>query len=726
MFNSIARFVEQSLDDLEAQGRPSRPVYNTDNSSRPSSDYGLSRSLNGALSSPSTPTSTTNGAANAARRIAIPPSSSSTTDNGPISPPAGFGSLGGAAAWFGPSSPSGMSSQTPAKASSSSRPATARTSSDANAQAPTAQQGSSSRPSSSAGIGFGSMSNTDASKRTSNDGFPTFPGLSNLKRSLSGIPLGSLDLTSLRNSLDMNMPVPGNSSNLASPITPSRDSSDNFSIPFPNLGSPGSLLNANKQFAASIARNISQGLNGTPSPKVQRRHSARAASMSGVSGFDSLTGPFSPHTMHQQDPFFFASLQGLPDELKTAAFTPLPKEDEDEELDQIHAEVTGAKTDASARAGKQTGLGIGLPQNKLKALHIRSLSTGNRPTSAPPGSSFSIPTQRTATPPLMMRSPLAEATPSLLQHVLQEVDEPPSNAPSTNNTPRVAEKEFDTPQAESAPSILMPHAAALEAADDATSPSEQPFGYSAPQDAADVAPSRTKAVDAGPEQPPHNDFTSTQGGDIDVNRVDTPADAQTAPKTLADTLAHQIDADVAERQVDETAPTSTDPKVSASTAKSPDTATSEATLSSESKSASSASKAADVPLVAEQATGPHTVSVAPKVALAASEPPQDPLSHPLEVPGSRPPSRSVSPVPSARQEAVTTPNPITPAVVAPAPRKGGSLADRLARAARAPSPLPRKSADEDRPSPALLAEEKSVASVRAAASECVHFLRSFD
>jgi hypothetical protein len=149
-----------------------------------------------------------------------------------------------------------------------------------------------------------SNNNQQSERRESFDGLPDF-GFSNLKRSLSGMNKATLDLSGLRSSLDLGRPT----SSGGSPSTPSRDLYGNLSggpLQRPSLSTSGGR---------------------------RRKTSARSFSISG------MTGPYTPNTMMRQDPFFFAELQALPDDLKLAAFTPLPTEDDDEYLEGIDSEL---------------------------------------------------------------------------------------------------------------------------------------------------------------------------------------------------------------------------------------------------------------------------------------------------------------------------------------------------------------------------------------------------
>ena len=157
-------------------------------------------------------------------------------------------------------------------------------------------------------------------RRASNDGFTSF-GLSGLKRSLGNLPRTTLDLGSLRTSYESSG-RPYHSQSLSLDLTPSRDGRELGEWP---LSAP------NSTFSPPLSINTNTG--SRPS-RPKRRISARSASLS------NLSGPYTPNTMMKMDPFFFVTLQGLPDELKQAAFTPLPTEDDDELLEQLDAEFS--------------------------------------------------------------------------------------------------------------------------------------------------------------------------------------------------------------------------------------------------------------------------------------------------------------------------------------------------------------------------------------------------
>lgn len=217
-----------------------------------------------------------------------------------------------------------------------------------------------SRPRSSggAGPGPGLAGNTlsrspqaQANRDLLDNSFPSF-GLGGLKRSLSGLPRTSLDLSNLRTSLDIG-PRSNNasSSSLNSPITPSRDGRELGE--WPASASAATGPGSPKPGAVAI-------------PRSKRRYSARSASMS---------APFTPNTMSKLDPFFFASLQGLPDELKIAAFTPLPEVNDDEFLDELDQELNANSSTIQIQTVPITRAG---PSNLA-----RSIPSGFKPGSAP-------------------------------------------------------------------------------------------------------------------------------------------------------------------------------------------------------------------------------------------------------------------------------------------------------------------------------------------------------
>ena len=211
--------------------------------------------------------------------------------------------------------------------------------------------------------------------RDGQEGFPGLGGFSGIKRSLSHLPRSSLDLSNLRTSFD----AAG-----TSPMTPSREGRE---LP---------------DWTSSAARPMTPG-----GSRPRRRVSARAASIS---------GPFTPDTMTKMDPFFFASLQGLPDELKIAAFTPLPKEDADEELDQIDQELNPPTRPFNS-------LPITLPQIRTSNL-TQSVPSSFRPSSAPaagPAQSFGQDQLSMARSPLVEQTRISLIEQSLHNH--EEVDE---------------------------------------------------------------------------------------------------------------------------------------------------------------------------------------------------------------------------------------------------------------------------------------------------------------
>lgn len=244
-------------------------------------------------------------------------------------------------------------------------------------------------------------SNSNASANNPSDNsFPNF-GLGGVRRSLSHLPRTSLDLGSLRPSFDATTMAAG-------PLTPSREGRELPDWTF----SPSSASAAKRP---STPGGTSSGSN---SNRPRRRGVVRAASIS---------GPFTPDTMTKMDPFFFTSLQGLSDELKIAAFTPLPKEDADEELDQIDQELNPSPP---AHVTKQFNpLQITLPQIITSNL-TQSDPPGFRPSSAPaagPAQSFGQNLMQNQNLAQLARSPLAEtARRSMLQQSLHdhaEVDE---------------------------------------------------------------------------------------------------------------------------------------------------------------------------------------------------------------------------------------------------------------------------------------------------------------
>ena len=222
----------------------------------------------------------------------------------------------------------------------------------------------------------GSLSNSQAgTSRDTSEGFPGLGGFSGIKRSLSHLPRSSLDLSSLRTSLDASS---------TSPMTPSREGRE---LP---------------DWSSSANRPTTPG-----GGRLKRRSSTRAASIS---------GPFTPDTMTKMDPFFFASLQGLPDELKIAAFTPLPMEDADEELDQIDQEF-------NPPAKQFNSLPINLPQIITSNL-TKSVPPSFRPSSAPaagPAQSFGQNQLQMAKSPLVEQTRLSLLEQALHNH--EEVDE---------------------------------------------------------------------------------------------------------------------------------------------------------------------------------------------------------------------------------------------------------------------------------------------------------------
>lgn len=650
MFSSIARFVESSLDELEQQGRNRQAVFQQ--TGRTSSDS--------FLSSPSR-TARPSGAARQLESVegARNAGSASTLE------------LGNSDINDGQLTRSANAASASAESLPSSKPTPSVT--------PDRPKTSAGPPAASPG-GLGNRQYRDQNGSGSGSGIDSFPSfkLSNLKRSLSGT-LGNLD--NLVNSLDLNINAPS-ASTLVSPSTPSRDSSEWPAIPFPGaalpVSSPGSVYSNNRQFLAGIARNDTYGSPaGSGGSRLKRRNSARAASISGVSGFDSLTGPFSPHTMHQQDPFFFASLQGLPDELKQAAFTPLPKEDEDEELDQIDAELSG--TGLKKSEAKMAGLGIGTPSSRI-AVHGRSASMGSfRPASAPAGGFFTIPPARVATPP-NIRSPLAEPMPSLMQHILAEADEPPSNAPSVVHTPTAAYANL--PVEEGVREVENT---------DPSSNAESEVDISSVND--------TGAITVKTEDllPIVNDTetTTVKTEDPLARELDT-SHIQPTFDTAAN-QSHERTMDVTQADVNMATETSLR---SAQAADHDATTVQRAATTSErviaqndplSASSLSSEASAGVSAMSPPGQGPGGIA---KPSIQASQLIMKPVA----------PQIIRAPSPAApRQE----PSIVAPIAASPASspvKKGISLADRLARVARATSPLPRKSIEEERPpSPSHLA-----------------------
>lgn len=235
---------------------------------------------------------------------------------------------------------------------------------------------SSSRPVSSSGPAAESNSSRSRERRESSESFPDF-GFSNLKRSLSGMNKASLDLTGIRSSFDLGRP----STSGGSPTTPSRD----FGRPEPSSAGP----------PVRPSLSLSGGR--------KRKSSARSFSVSG------LTGVYTPDTMMRQDPFFFAALQALPDDLKIAAFTPLPTEDDDEYLEGIDNEL---KTQASTFPS-------GLPAISTSGLRKYGSASFSGPSSAP-AAGFMRPSF--GTPPAV-RSPLLEPGQSILGRLEDHLEE---------------------------------------------------------------------------------------------------------------------------------------------------------------------------------------------------------------------------------------------------------------------------------------------------------------
>ena len=233
---------------------------------------------------------------------------------------------------------------------------------------------------------------------SSNEGFTSF-GLSGIKRSLSGLPRAGLDLSSLRTSLDMSGRPAFHTHSWSLDLTPSRDGRELGEWP---LSAPAQPLSINTNTAIRPGR-----------PK--RRFSTRSASLSG------LSGPFTPNTMMKMDPFFFASLQGLPDELKQAAFTPLPVEDDDELLEQLDAEFSPSTSHNAFALPFASRTGANTSSFPSAASLSRSLPTSSsyRPMSAPANG----PIHLFQSPP-SVRSPLADdARPTSLSQVLDAHDE---------------------------------------------------------------------------------------------------------------------------------------------------------------------------------------------------------------------------------------------------------------------------------------------------------------
>lgn len=243
----------------------------------------------------------------------------------------------------------------------------------------------SARPVSSSGTTIESSSRQQE-RQESSESFSDF-GFSSLKRSLS-INKASLDLSGIRSSFDMARP---NTSG-GSPSTPSRE------------------LNASGQ---PVRPSLS-----TSGPR-RRKSSARSFSVSGI------TGPYTPDTMMRQDPFFFTALQALPDDLKIAAFTPLPTEDDDEYLEGIDNEINRqASTFPSA-----------LPSISTSGLRKHGSASFSGPSSAPAAgfmrSSFGS--------PAAARSPLLESSQTILgrleDHVEEEEKSSAHPSPFASTTP---------------------------------------------------------------------------------------------------------------------------------------------------------------------------------------------------------------------------------------------------------------------------------------------------
>lgn len=245
---------------------------------------------------------------------------------------------------------------------------------------------STSRPVSSSGAATEATSNSrQGERRDSSESFPDF-GFSNLKRSFSGMNKATLDLSGLRSSFDAGRP----STSGGSPSTPSRE--------FPSSSQP-----------VRPSLSVSGGR--------RRKTSARSFSVSGI------TGPYTPDTMMRQDPFFFTALQALPDDLKIAAFTPLPTEDDDEYLEGIDNELNShAAAFPSA-----------LPAISTSGLRKYGSASFSGPSSAPAAgfmrSSFGS--------PAAVKSPLLESNQSILGRLEDHVEEEekPSANPSANPSP---------------------------------------------------------------------------------------------------------------------------------------------------------------------------------------------------------------------------------------------------------------------------------------------------
>lgn len=130
----------------------------------------------------------------------------------------------------------------------------------------------------------------------------------------------------------------------------------------------------------------------------------------------------------RQDPFFFTALQALPDELKLAAFTPLPTEDDDEYLEGIDHELnTKASTFPST-----------LPQLSTNKLYKSMPPSFSGPASAPAAGFMRPPFS--ATPPAI-RTPLVEVPQGGTFGRLEdhpEVEERASAQPSPQPTPKTS------------------------------------------------------------------------------------------------------------------------------------------------------------------------------------------------------------------------------------------------------------------------------------------------
>lgn len=181
--------------------------------------------------------------------------------------------------------------------------------------------------------------------------------------------------------------------------------------------SGGSPTTPSRDFGRSGERPVRPSLSLSGGRK--RKSSARSFSVSG------LTGVYTPDTMMRQDPFFFAELQALPDDLKIAAFTPLPTEDDDEYLEGIDNEL---KTQAST-------FPTALPAITTTGIRKHGSASFSGPSSAP-AAGFMRPSF--GTPPAV-RSPLLEPSQSILGRLedhLEEEERPSAQAsPAASSTP---------------------------------------------------------------------------------------------------------------------------------------------------------------------------------------------------------------------------------------------------------------------------------------------------